>query len=418
MNEQAIEQVDPETGEIVGTNAQIAFEKLPELSVVSAEINQQIATSHRYPRRKDRGIAQEIVERATLNEEIAAECFYKLSRSGGGEKKDIIGPSIRLAEIVRAAYGNIRVASRYIGVDDKDKTRCAVLVEAVAMDMQTNDAVLMHVRRPIMTSPKNGPPRMFSADMINVTIMAAQSIAQRDAIFRLVPKALWIDGYHAALDTTRGSVETLAARRQKVIAAFAGFGIKPEKLFEALGIDSEQEIGLDDMVGLAGMWTSLKEGESVDSVLGRAMEAHRPAESEPKRNPLADRPTGPAVVQTDIKAQAHALEPSKTVTSEAEKIDMASGPRAEAQDKREAEAAVQQRTAPKSEPAPGKNAILGGSVYLDAALLTIKSASSATMLRDWRKRDRPAREAAQLSVEQLDALDAAFDAKLDQLRGG
>src|SRR6516165_9282959 len=97
---------DPDTGEVF--EATIETSMLPA-SVVSAEIDMQIATAKRFPRRKDREIALKIMDRATLNADIAGECLYNLERGG----KSIQGPSIRFAEIIRSCYGNLRVASRF-----------------------------------------------------------------------------------------------------------------------------------------------------------------------------------------------------------------------------------------------------------------------------------------------------------------
>ena len=429
------QQYDPETGEIYAERASLAPSQpapITELSVVSAEINQQIATARKYPRRKDKIIAQEIVERATLNQEIATECFYKLKRTsrGSDEAKDIMGPSIRFAEIVRASYGNIRVASRYVGIDERVRGRAVIVVEAVAMDMQNNDAVLMSVTRPIMTSPRNGQPRMFTADMVNVTMMAAQSIAQRDATLRLVPKALWIDGYHAAIDAARGDIATLTDRRKRMIEAFGKFGIKPAELYKAIGVDSADEIGLDQMVDLGGMWTSLKEGDPVDMVLGRAAEAR--ITSEPITNPLADRATASnsssGATDGATTAQAHLSSLSGSTVAEksqpaaadqGEQIDMRRQARSEPAGAISGSAAVSQPAGDKDAQAASPRQEKGpsGERYLADALKFIAECRNATMLRDWRKRQGPAIEAAGLSLEQTDQLLAFYEERIGKLTG-
>src|SRR6202035_4779166 len=138
--------IDNETGEVLTTD----IVPIEVNSVVAAEINQAVATAKRYPRRRDKEIADEITGRATLNESIASECMYNLRRGD----KDIPGPSIRLAEIIRASYGNIRVASRFVRIDSDDPARQAVIVEAVCHDMQTNQSEVVFERRSIMTSGK------------------------------------------------------------------------------------------------------------------------------------------------------------------------------------------------------------------------------------------------------------------------
>jgi len=412
-----VERYDPDTGGIHEERVLLPSQGTG-MSVVDAEISQQIATARKYPRRKDKIISQEIVERATLNEEIASKCFYSLSRRGGeGQNKAIIGPSIKLADIVAASYGNVRVASRFVRIDDDDKTAQAVIVEAIAMDMQSNYATLKQVRRPIMTSPRGGQPRRFTADMINITIMAAQSIARRNAILELVPEALWLDGYHSAIATTRGDVVTLNDRRKRVIEAFGKFGVKPADLFKSIGVDSETEIGLDHMVELGAMWTSLREGEPADAVLGRAAEAR--ITSEPVANPLAEPPPrsnsslpteNGGVAPTEIHAGSGA-------TPSSQKINMPRHAPGEPKD------AVSDQPAP-GQPPPKKNAPTpapaqekgpSGEQYLAGALDFIQQCAGATMLRDWYKRQRSAREAAELTADQNDLLFTSYEAKLTAL---
>jgi hypothetical protein len=253
------------------------------LSVISAEIDMQIATAKRFPRRKDREIAVKIMDRAVLTPEIAAECIYSLPRDG----KTIVGPSVRFAEIIRSCYGNIRAASRFVRIDTDDRTAQAVIVEAVAYDTEMNDFVSTQVRRSIMTSGKGGNiPRRYSVDMVATTVQAALSIAERNAIIKLVPKALWIDAHQKVLEVVRGAPETLSQRRVEMLKAFKAYGVQAEQLCKAMGIESEQEISLNDMPRLAGMWTALKDGEAIESVLGMAVDRRSKHEKGP--NPLSN----------------------------------------------------------------------------------------------------------------------------------
>jgi hypothetical protein len=57
----------------------------------------------------------------------------------------------------------------------------------------------------------------------------------------------------------RGTLETLADRRGKMVAAFAGFGVTPARVFMALGVKAESEITLDHIIVLRGMFEALRE---------------------------------------------------------------------------------------------------------------------------------------------------------------
>lgn len=261
----------------------------PDMSpAIAAEINQQVATAKKYPRKGIRTISDNIMSWATLNEETASECMYALERGG----KPITGPSIRFAEIVRAAFGNMRVAARFVRLDLDDAKRGAVIVEAVAIDLEANQAEAIPVRRSVMTSGKGGrAPSVFSADMINMTVNAASSIARRNAILAVVPKAFWSEGYKRVVKVIQGDGTTLAKRRKDILDAFARINVTAERVFAALGVKTVEDITLEHMPALVGFMTAIKDGEPPDSVFGRAGAAE-PAHAT-VQNPLKDDEPGP-----------------------------------------------------------------------------------------------------------------------------
>ena len=64
-----------------------------------SEIDQQIATAHRFPRSVKR-FRDEAMAMVTLNESVAGQCIYALPRDG----KTIEGPSARFAEVIASAW--------------------------------------------------------------------------------------------------------------------------------------------------------------------------------------------------------------------------------------------------------------------------------------------------------------------------
>lgn len=301
------ETIDNETGEVVPITPTAGLQ-----SIVAAEINQAVATARQYPRRRDKEIINEIIGRATLNEEIASECMYTTNRGG----KDITGPSIRFAEIVRASYGNIRVATQYVGMDVADPERAAVIVQSVALDLESNSAEVIPVRRSIMTSGKHGKkPTMYNADMTNMTISAASSVARRNAILAVAPKSLWIEGYQRVVKVLQGTVDTLVERRARLIEAFSKINVTPAMLFEAIGVKDASDIRVDHMPAMIGMMTAIKDGEAVDSVLGRM--APEAGGARPQvDNPMQDKK--PVVIGSpEARAEAdRVIEPDGTVSKD------------------------------------------------------------------------------------------------------
>jgi len=249
-----------------------------ETSVASAEIDRQIATAKRYPRSIER-FRSSVRNLATLNEEVAEQCLYAMPRAG----KTIEGPSIRFAEIVLAAWGNCRVASEVVGEDE-----AFVKARGLFWDLETNSAIGFEVRRRI--TDKYG--KRYDVDLIGVTGAAASAIARRNATLNGVPKALWWDLYLEARSVAVGSVETLASRRAKAIAAFKRYGVTEAQIFATLGIAGIAEIDLDKLATLKGFWTAITSEEKDPE------EIFTPAETKATAREKPAAPTPPAAPAT------------------------------------------------------------------------------------------------------------------------
>ena len=296
---------------------------LPELdrggslavSLSRAEIDQQISTAHAWPRSVTR-VMDNILSIATLDEKSAKECIFALPRAN----KAIRGPSIRLAEIISNTWGNCRVGTRVVHVDRFEKY---VEAEGIFHDLETNAATTSRVRRRI--SDKEG--RLFNEDMIIVTGNAACAIAKRNAVLGGVPKAVWRRAYEAVESVIIGDVKTLAERRDHNIKAFARFGVTPEEIFTALEVGGEDDITLELMVTLTGMYSAIKNSESTVEEMfpkTRIKDGGQPRTLEQRLNKLAGnaevahdpetgeilRETNPAIEvakQEAAEAQGHAF---------------------------------------------------------------------------------------------------------------
>lgn len=222
-----------------------------------SEIDQQIATAHRFPRSVKR-FRDEAMAMVTLNESVAGQCIYALPRDG----KTIEGPSARFAEVIASAWGNSRAGARVI--DDRGDF---VVAQGVFHDLERNVAITYEVQRRI--TDRQG--RRFKTDMIGVTANAACSIALRNAILKGVPKAFWDDMYAEARKVVMGDVKTLANRRADAVALFQRFGVTVEQLCAKLEVAGVEDISLEHLVTLRGLVTAIKEGDTtVEEAFGAA----------------------------------------------------------------------------------------------------------------------------------------------------
>jgi hypothetical protein len=213
---------------------------------------------------------------ATHDQKTAETMIYALPRGN----KPILGPSIRLAEIVAQCWGNCVSESRVVAIDRVNKV---ITAEGLFTDLQTNSTVKASVERRI--SDKHG--RLYSDDMITVTGNAARSIARRNAILAGVPKAIWEQAYDAAEQCVAGDVATLSVTREKAIKAFAVYGLKPEQVFQLIDVKGEQDIGITEVLSLRAMFSSVKNGEAtVEELLREA--ARGSTNFDRVANPLQD----------------------------------------------------------------------------------------------------------------------------------
>lgn len=245
MNDNATR--DTRADDVLSPTTSLAEQSL-SVDLARAEIDQMIATAHRYPRSLDVFI-KKIGTMACYNESAAENCIYSLPRGG----KPIIGPSIGFANIVATAWGNCVDGSRWVATDRKEKV---VVAEGVFHDYETNRKTIISEQRRIVDSKG----RLYSDDMIVVTSKAAGAIARRNAILQIVPRALWHPTYEDALQIVRGTVETFAEHKDKALKAFSQFGVKPEQVFMLLGLKGEADLSLEQIPVMRGLYTQLRDG--------------------------------------------------------------------------------------------------------------------------------------------------------------
>lgn len=231
--------------------------------VLQAEIDMQITTAKAYPR-SIKKFLDKAMSIATVSEDIAQSCAYALPRAG----KNLEGPSVRLAEIVVGAYGNIRAGMRVIHNDG-----VTITAQGICHDLESNTCVTLEVKRSILQNEyredpvskkrvKTGRRVTMSEDMQVVTGNAACAIAFRNSVFKIVPSALISDIYDKVKEVARGTAETLPARRDKALGYLRGMGVKDEQICQALELKAVEDIDLDKLAVLRGMCTLIKNGEA------------------------------------------------------------------------------------------------------------------------------------------------------------
>lgn len=222
-------------------------------AITRGEVDTQIATAHKYPRSmqqfKRRGI-----DMATIDIETAESCIYvRPVGMKNGKQQYAEGLSVRMAEIVGASYGNLRVGSMIV-----EQTERFVVTRGFAHDLESNFASTSECKEPTVT--KDGKP--FSEGMRAVIAKAALAKARRDATFQVVPKALCRPIENAARALIAGDTKSLDDRKANAAQYVSRLNIAPDRVWSALGVKGADDLTSESLLTLAGLRNAIKDGDA------------------------------------------------------------------------------------------------------------------------------------------------------------
>lgn len=219
-------------------------------AINKSEIDIQVATAKQYPRNIP-DVLNKISTYATMDTETAADCFYVLRRSGSGGSATVEGLSVRMAEIIAGAWGNLRVQTRIVGNDGR-----TITAQGICHDLETNVAVSVEVKRRI--TDKYG--KTYSEDMQVVTGNAASAIAFRNAVLKVVPKAVTKRVIEGVKQVALGQSLDLETSRQKMLEYFGKLGVTKDMILDYLNLNKVEEIDKEAVFELRATANAIKEG--------------------------------------------------------------------------------------------------------------------------------------------------------------
>ena len=226
----------------------------PLMDLERASIDMQIATAHRFCRSME-NFKKNALALVTLDEDTAASCLYRrpVGKDKNGNETYAEGMSIRLAEIVAACYGNLRVGTRVI-----ESTPRYVVVQGVAHDLESNYLSTAECKE--STVKRNGQP--YDERMRVVIEKAAAAKARRDAIFNVVPRASAKFLEVAAKNLLFGNASSITKWRTRIAAWVKTLGIDGKRVWAALGIEGAADLKQPEIETLIGIQNALKSGET------------------------------------------------------------------------------------------------------------------------------------------------------------
>lgn len=281
-------------------------------SIQKSEIDIQIATAKNFPRDVVKSLAN-MEKLAMMDEDTAADCFYALQRGGDNDKTVIEGISVRMAEIMASCWGNIRVQSIIVGHDNKKITAMASCI-----DLESNVGYSVQVDRRITN--KNG--LTFKDDMIVVTGNAASAIAGRNAVLKVIPKAVVKSLLVRVHKLAKGDTSQIELRRQKMIDAFAKLTVTPAEILAYLKKGTIPEIDQSDILSMLGLFNAIKEGTtSVEETFRSPQTVNTGVQADEiekqvyeQSEPQAEMPKGEKFDEKAKEPETPKVEPAQTPT--------------------------------------------------------------------------------------------------------
>lgn len=217
-----------------------------------AEVKAKVFMAKQFPR--DKFTAVQSIGEECQRKGLASQAVYSFPRGG----QTVMGPSIRLAEVLARYWGNMEYGFREID-NDGEKS----VLEAYAWDMQTNTRASRVFEVPHVRHTRKGIKKL--SDPRDVYEMCANYANRRvrACILQMIPGDV-VD--RAALICKETCMKSdgdipLEDRVIKMIAAFKKLGIKKEHIEERLGYNVDS-ITVEDLYELMTIYNAIKDGHS------------------------------------------------------------------------------------------------------------------------------------------------------------
>lgn len=236
-----------------------------------SRIDLQIAAARRNPRAAISVIEKRIRERVTRRADVAALMYYSVPRfdKESGGNKLITGASVKLANTSLGEWGNTLSGARTVGNDGK-----VIKAYGICWDLESNNQKFTEVQRRIID--KNGRP--YSYDMQIQTAGAANSIAERNAILKVLGSDLYEPLVADCIKVVAGTASDFTERRDKALKWFNLRGIKYDQILELLDKDAIDKLEAEDVAYLSGLANAIKDKEiTVEEAFPRADSGELPS---------------------------------------------------------------------------------------------------------------------------------------------
>ncbi len=266
-------------------------EKQVTVSAVTAEteVKAMVALARQFPRDTVRALDRILSECDRVS--LAEVAVYSYPRGG----QQVTGPSIRLAEALARAWGNIAA-----GVNEVERGEGWSKMLAYAWDLETNVIVRKEFRVSHVRDTKSGRVRLN--DERDIYEMTANLAARRlrSCILALIPGDVVDKAVERCEKTLTVKVGNLEERIPKLIATFEAVGVSKAMLEKKIGHRIEA-IQPAEFVNLGNIYNSIKDG------FGKPTDYFEPVALPPK---------SPAEILKPVKGSGEKVEGAKPLEGE------------------------------------------------------------------------------------------------------
>jgi hypothetical protein len=181
---------------------------------------------------------------------LAEQAIYAYPRGGSLVK----GPSIRLAEAMAQAWGNLDCGVRELSQSDG-----VSVAEAYAIDLQTNTRITKVFHVPHTRDTKKGKTRLTDSRDIYEAVANQGARRLRACILGIIPGDVIEAAVEQCSKTLQSSDIPVGEQVRRMISAFDEFGVKVEHLEKRLGHNLDATIPAE-IVTLKTIYKSIKDG--------------------------------------------------------------------------------------------------------------------------------------------------------------
>lgn len=234
-----------------------------------AEVQAAVVMAKRFAR--DQVQAWDRIMAACKRPTLAEAALYEYSRGG----TPITGPTIRLAEAIAQAWGNMQ-----FGIRELDQRNGESTVEAYAWDLETNtrQSKVFQVRHERFS--KRGSYELKDPRDIYELTANQGARRMRACILGVIPGDVVEAAVKQCEETLKSKADTSPEAMAKMVDAFAAFGVTKDQIEKRIQrrLDS---ITPAQVIGLRKIYNSLKDGMSSAGDWFEASET--PAQEAPKK---------------------------------------------------------------------------------------------------------------------------------------